>query len=131
MRALTLIPRDLRNAILEVSGQRGQLEHMRQALRRLKVPVHVVHGDADDFAPIELAERLVAETHTRPPMSFIRVPGANHFLNDGPVDVLMDVLERCIPAPAAPKPAFKLPSLPSFDWLTPKAARGPHQAASA
>ena len=36
LRALNLIPRDLRNAILEVSGQAPQLAHMRQALRRLQ-----------------------------------------------------------------------------------------------
>jgi pimeloyl-ACP methyl ester carboxylesterase len=122
MRVLNLIPRDLRHAILEVSGQSAQLVHMRQALRRLNVPVHVIHGDADDFAPIELAERLVAETRSRKPMRFVRVPGANHFLNDGPIDVLMDVLEKCIPAPAPAAPAFRLPALyapklPKLAWL--------------
>ena len=29
------------------------------------------------------------ELRTRAPIRFVRVPGANHFLNDGPVDVLM------------------------------------------
>jgi pimeloyl-ACP methyl ester carboxylesterase len=134
MRALNLIPRDLRNAIVEVSGQSVQLVHMRQALRRLNVPVHVIHGDADDFAPIELAEQLAKECRSRKQVNFIRVPGANHFLNDGPVDVLLSVLERCIPAqPSAP--AFKLPSLPplpslpKLGWMRPKPA--PSQAASA
>ena len=65
------------------------------------MPVHVIHGDADDFAPIELAERLVAESRCRRPMRFIRVPGANHFLNDGPVDVLMSVLEQLHPGARA------------------------------
>ena len=126
IRVLNLIPRDLRNAILEVSGQSAQLVHMRQALRRLNVPVHVIHGDADDFAPIELAERLVAETRSRTPMRFIRVPGANHFLNDGPLDVLVGALERCIPLPPAPVPAFQLPALPNLpklpklNWFQPK-----------
>ena len=123
MRVLTVIPRDLRHAVLEVSGQSAQLMHMHQALQRLTVPVHVIHGDADDFAPIEMAERLVNETRSKAPMRFVRVPGANHFLNDGPVELLMEVLDRCIPAPAPPKPAFKwpelpaLPPLPSFAWL--------------
>src|SRR5260221_4363445 len=99
-RLLSLIPRDLRNAVMEVSGQRPQLTHMRDALKRLRVPVHVVHGDEDDFAPIELAERLVNETRTRAPLRFERVPGANHFLNDGPVETLLGVLEACIPMPA-------------------------------
>lgn len=125
MRVLSMIPRDLRNAILEVSGQSVQLVHMRQALNRLSVPVHVIHGDADDFAPIELAEKLVAETKSRAPMRFWKVPGANHFMNDGPADVLISALERCVPQPAAP---FKLPALPklSLGWLGQKSnSRGP------
>ena len=127
-RALHLIPRDLRNAILEVSGQAPQLAHMRQALQRLNLPVHVIHGDADDFAPIELAEQLVSESPCRRPMNFIRVPGANHFLNDGPVEVMMDVLEQCIPIAPPPKPSFKLPSLPrpNLAWLTRKTAEAAH-----
>jgi len=65
-RALSLVPRDLRNALVEVGGQQAQLIHMRQALKRLRTPVHVIHGDADDFAPIGAAERLVKEMRTRP-----------------------------------------------------------------
>ena len=127
-RALHLIPRDLRNAILEVSGQAPQLAHMRQALRRLKVPVHVIHGDADDFAPIELAEQLVNETPSRRPLNFIRVPGANHFLSDGMVEIMMVALDSCVSPPVPPKPAFKLPQLPSLGWLTHKPAVHPPQA---
>jgi pimeloyl-ACP methyl ester carboxylesterase len=96
-RLLKLIPRDVRHAVLEINDQPRQLENMHAALRRLRVPVHVVHGDKDDFAPIELAERLVAETRTRRPMRFARVEGADHFLNDGPVDILLEALEACIP----------------------------------
>jgi pimeloyl-ACP methyl ester carboxylesterase len=129
MRALNLAPRDLRHAILEVSGQRAQLIHMRQALKHLNVPVHVIHGDADDFAPIELAEKLVAETRSRIPMRFWKMPGANHFLNDGPVDLLIGALENCIPAPAK-APAFRLPTLPKLGWLKrPPSLPGERQAA--
>jgi pimeloyl-ACP methyl ester carboxylesterase len=126
-RVLGLIPRDLRNAILEVSGQAAQLVHMRQALKRLKVPVHVIHGDADDFAPIEVAETLVKEMRSKR-FRFLRVPGANHFMNDGPVEVLLSVLERCVPA-APSKPSFQLPMLPNLAWLGRKT--DPRQAASA
>jgi pimeloyl-ACP methyl ester carboxylesterase len=125
LRTLNLIPRDLRHAILEVGGQRAQLKHMREALRRLHVPVHVIHGDADDFAPIELAQKLVEETRRRAPTRFHRVPGANHFLNDGPVEVLLEALERCIPAPPAKAPAFQWSSLPSLSALIPRALRQP------
>ena len=97
-RFLSIIPRDLRNAVMEVSGQGPQLEHMRRALARLRVPVHVIHGDQDDFAPIDIARRFAAETRTRRPMRFEVAPGSNHFLNDGPVDVLLARLEACITA---------------------------------
>lgn len=96
-RVLKVIPRDLRNAVLEIKHQPEQLAHMRRALARLRVPVHVIHGDQDDFAPIEMARRLAAETRARPAMRFQQVPGANHFLNDGPVETLLASLETCIP----------------------------------
>ncbi|HPA38686.1 MAG TPA: hypothetical protein PLV04_08065, partial [Phenylobacterium sp.] len=112
-RLLKLIPRDLRHAVLEVSNQKPQLDGVRAALTRLRTPVHVVHGDRDDFAPIEIAEALVAETRARRPIRFERVPGADHFLNDGPVDVLLAALEACLP-----KPRFRLawPQLPALQW---------------
>jgi pimeloyl-ACP methyl ester carboxylesterase len=113
---LPLIPRDLRNAVLEVSNQRAQLGHMRAALGRLNAPVHVLHGDRDDFAPIDLAERLVKETRGRRPIRFESVPGADHFLTDGPVETLIACLERCIPAKPA---AWRWPALPRLTWLEP------------
>ena len=64
-------------AMVLAGGQGSRLD----ALTRLRVPVHVIHGDADDFAPIEVAEALVSETRTRRPVRFERVPGANHFMN--------------------------------------------------
>src|SRR6202042_3729388 len=110
-----LTPRGLRNAVLEVSGQREQLGHMRAALEHLHMPVHVIHGDRDDFAPIELAERLAKESRTRRPIRFQTVPGADLFLTDGPVETLIASLEACIP----PKPAaWRLPSLPKLTWPT-------------
>jgi len=111
---LNVIPRDLRHAIMEVTGQAGQLTHVREALQRLTIPVHVIHGDKDDFAPIETAERLAKELRTLHPIRFQTVPGANHFLNDGPTDVLLSALEACVPAEKAA--AWRLPALPKFKW---------------
>jgi pimeloyl-ACP methyl ester carboxylesterase len=111
-KVLPFIPRDLRNAIMEVSGQRDQLDHLHGALSSLRVPIHLVHGEKDDFAPIETAERLIRETPVQAPIRFRRVPEANHFLNDGPTDELLAILEECIPAEAAP---IKLPDLGA--WL--------------
>lgn len=111
-KALKLIPRDLRHAVIEATGQRPQLAYAKRALSRLTIPIHMVHGDRDDFAPIEVAERLAAETVTRSPIQFMRTEGANHFLNDGPAEHLLAALEACIPAR---KPwAFRWPQLPKF-----------------
>lgn len=123
-KVLNLIPRDLRHAVMEVSGQAGQLAHMREALGRLRIPVHVIHGEEDDFAPVALAEALAKEARTRLPMRFERVPGANHFLNDGPAEALIASLEACLPRP---KPAFHL--VPALRW--PAWARLPKPAAIA
>jgi pimeloyl-ACP methyl ester carboxylesterase len=113
-RVLRLIPRDLRNAVLEVSQQAEQLSYMRAALEQLAVPVHVLHGDTDDFAPIELAERLVEETDTRHPMHFERIAGVNHFLNEHPAEMVIDCLEACIPKPEPFR--LRLPQMPRLDW---------------
>src|SRR4051812_37600546 len=88
-KALKMIPRDLRHAVIECSGQRPQLAPARRALAALRIPIHMIHGDRDDFAPIEVAERLAAETVTRQPIRFVRTEGANHFLNDGPAEALV------------------------------------------
>src|SRR5258706_7438118 len=61
-KALKLIPRDLRHAVMETRAQRSQLARARRALTKLKIPIHMIHGDKDDFAPIKVAERLAAET---------------------------------------------------------------------
>ena len=110
-KALKMIPRDLRHAVIEATGQRPQLAYARHALARLTIPIHMLHGDKDDFAPIEVAERPAAETVTRSPIRFMRTVGANHFLNDGPAEQLISALEACIPVrqpcrlrwPQAPK----------------------------
>jgi pimeloyl-ACP methyl ester carboxylesterase len=115
LKAQKLIPRDLRHAVLEASGQRPQLVHARRALMRLTIPVHMIHGDKDDFAPIEVAEALARETPTRTPIRFVRTEGANHFFNDGPADDLIAALEQCLPKPR--RWTFRLPRLPE-GWLS-------------
>lgn len=117
-KALKMIPRDLRHAVVEAAGQRPQLAHARRALTQLDIPIHMIHGDKDDFAPIEIAERLASEIPTRRPIRFLRTNGANHFLNDGPAEELITALESCIPA----KPAWKLrlPKLPTVRLPRPR-----------
>jgi len=103
-----LIPRDLRTAVSEVSGQPAQMPLMRRALAELRCPAHVIHGDADDFAPFDAARRFSVEAGR--PFAFRAVPGAGHFLNDGPPETLIDCLEACLP-PAAPSFGARLTAL--------------------
>jgi fermentation-respiration switch protein FrsA (DUF1100 family) len=76
---------------------------MRDALARVRIPIHLIHGDADDFAPVELARRLAAEARTPSPIRFDVVAGAGHFLNDGPVETMIGSLEACLTT-TAPTP---------------------------
>ena len=119
-KALKVIPRDLRHAVMEALGQRPQLIHAERALMRLRIPVHMIHGDKDDFAPIEVAERLALETPMRRPIRFVRTPGANHFLNDGPAQELIAALESCLPPKASR--VLRLPKLPSLAAMKEKLA---------
>ena len=102
-RCWPVVPRDLRNAITEVRGQAPQLARMRAALETLSIPVHSVHGDRDDFAPLQVAQTLCRRD--KGGWRFTVAPGANHFLNDGPVAPLMAQLEAAIPS-AAPIPTL-------------------------
>jgi len=111
-RALKVLPKDLRHAVIEASGQRPQLAYAKRALAKLNIPIHMVHGDQDDFAPIEVAERLAAETVTRNPIQFMRTEGGSHFLNDGPAEQMLAALEACIPARKAW--TFRWPQLPKL-----------------
>ncbi len=126
-KALKVIPRDLRNAVIEASGQRPQLRHAKRALARLNIPIHMIHGDKDDFAPLEVAERLAAETVTRRPIRLAKADGANHFLNDGPVEELLSAIEACIPDRITW--TFRWPKLPAL-WA-PKLPKPAPQAAAA
>ncbi len=112
-RTLKVIPRDLRNAVIEVRGQKPQLRHAEQALSRLRIPIHMIHGDKDDFAPLEVAERMASETVTHRPIRVVRTEGANHFLNDGPAEVLIAAIESCIPR-RVPIWTFRWPRLPGL-----------------
>jgi pimeloyl-ACP methyl ester carboxylesterase len=127
-KALKVIPRDLRHAVIEASGQRPQLRHAKQALSRLAIPIHMIHGDKDDFAPLEVAERMAGETVTRRPIRLVRTEGANHFLNDGPAEELVAALEACIPQ-RGPAWTFRWPKMPAL-WPA-RVAKPETQAAAA
>ena len=93
-RFLGLIPRDLRHAVLETSGQSHQLNPVFRLLNSFPFLVTVIHGDKDDFAPIEVA-RGIADT-TLAPARFIEIRDGNHFLNDCSPDQVIQWLETAI-----------------------------------
>jgi len=104
-----VIPRDLRNAITEVLAQRPQQPIVREALRHLSMPIQIVHGDQDDFTPIATAQALAEDLAAIGNVSFIPLPSANHFLNEGPPDVVLALLEAAIAsAYREPEPAPSL-----------------------
>ena len=92
------LPRDLRNAVREVESQPRQIDLMRLALGRFRAPVRVIHGDQDDFAPIAATEAFCSGMRLRAGLSLERLAGGGHFLNDGPADVVVDILRRAMPA---------------------------------
>jgi pimeloyl-ACP methyl ester carboxylesterase len=110
-KVLGLIPRDLKHATMEVLGQRRQLHPVFELLSLYPLLITFVHGDKDDFAPIEVARRVARTTLV--PSKFIEVKGADHFLNDGPAETLLDCLEAAMD-PTAPlaqlKPAEPAPA---------------------
>ena len=93
-RFLGLIPRDLRHAVLECSGQSNQLNPVFRLLNSFPFLVTIIHGDKDDFAPIGVA-KAIADT-TLAPARFIEIRGGNHFLNDCSPDQVIAWLESAI-----------------------------------
>lgn len=93
-RLLGFIPRDLKHAVMEVAGQPPQLNPVFRLLNRRPFLVTFVHGDRDDFAPIEVARR--AAQMTLAPSRFIEVAGGDHFLNDRPPELMLACLETAI-----------------------------------
>lgn len=105
-----MLPRDLKNSISEMRGQRDQLPAVWQALRGLDQPVVFIHGDNDTFVPLAASQRIAHEYgHT-----LIVAPGGDHFLNACCVPELWTAIEQAIAEaegrenaapPAAPVPA--------------------------
>ena len=93
-RVAGFIPRDLRHAVLETSGQLLQLNPVFKLLNREPLLITFIHGDRDDFAPIGVA-RAIANT-TLAPARFIEVRGAGHFMNEASPIQLLACLETAI-----------------------------------
>lgn len=90
--ARPVLPRDLRNSIIEVAAQTEQLPAVWQAFSGLTQPVVFVHGDDDTFVPIEADRRIAGEYgHT-----LVTVSGGDHFLNACCVPALLAAMEQAM-----------------------------------
>lgn len=90
------LPRDMKNSLDEINGQRKQMPSVREALAQIEAPILVLHGDQDTFVTLEAAKRL-AETARA---DFMPVQG-DHFLNACCVSDVLAAAERAIAAAAA------------------------------
>jgi pimeloyl-ACP methyl ester carboxylesterase len=90
--ARPILPRDLRNSIIEVSAQTEQLPAVWEAFVGLSQPVVLVHGDDDTFVPIA-ASRRIADEHGH---TLVTVPSGDHFLNACCVPALLAAMEQAI-----------------------------------
>lgn len=105
------LPRDMKNALAELQHQKPQLPAAKAALASLKIPVIVLHGDADTFIPVEAARRLAAANHAQ----FQLAPGGDHFLNACCVADVMRAVDAGIAAAegrTGEKPAAPIQSTP-------------------
>ena len=69
-----------------------------EAVRRCRVPLILIHGEADDFVPCDMSRRLYEECVS--PKKFVAIPGAGHGLAyptdpEGYVRALADFQQEC------------------------------------
>ena len=98
------LPRDMQNALAEITHQKKQLPAVRAALASLTVPIIVLHGDKDDFIEPAAAQRLAAAAGPR--AQYMVAPGGDHFLNACCVNDVLAAVERGVAAAeSAPTPS--------------------------
>ncbi len=90
------LPRDMQNALAEITGQPKQLPQVRAALASLSVPIVVLHGDKDTFIMPAAAERLAKAAGPR--AQYMVAAGGDHFLNACCVPDVIAAVERGIAA---------------------------------
>ena len=99
-RFANILPRDLRHAVAEVAGQPPQIHHLHAALPKVRAAIHVIHGEDDDFAPIDAARALIRDTRAVKSIRFEAVAGAGHFFTEAAPERLVAMLETCVPPPS-------------------------------
>lgn len=85
-----ILPRDLKNALKELKGQRKQLDAVREVAAGLTIPVTVLHGARDSFVTVEAAQRAAGWF---PNAMLTIAPEGDHFLNTGNAEDILAAVE--------------------------------------
>jgi pimeloyl-ACP methyl ester carboxylesterase len=88
------LPRDMQNALAEITGQPRQLPDVRAALASITAPIVVLHGDKDTFITPAAAQRLATQARAQ----YMVAPGGDHFLNACCVNDVLAAVERGVAA---------------------------------
>lgn len=75
-----LLPRALRNANAELLALRGELQGLARVLGRIRCPVFIVHGTADDLVPPANVAYAQQQLRRAVQVTTRLLPGCNHFL---------------------------------------------------
>jgi pimeloyl-ACP methyl ester carboxylesterase len=92
--ARPFLDRDLKNGLAELNGQPPQLAAARAALQALTIPKIAVHGSEDTFVPFDAARTFSGAEG----VTFVPVPGGDHFLNACCVPAFLAGIEQAISA---------------------------------
>lgn len=95
LQELLEIARDARPSTYAVMGRAFAAADLRPALGRLRLPVLVVCGEADQRCPTEVSERLAAAT---PGATMIALPGVGHVVHQEAPEALERVLRPFLAA---------------------------------
>lgn len=95
-----LLPRAIRNANSELMALRPELVALQPWLGRIRAPVLIVHGTADDLVPVANVAYLQAQLRGARCVDTLLLEGRNHFLPWNSEATVRDAITRA--ASAAP-----------------------------
>lgn len=76
----SLLPRSLRNTLLELRAGRAQTEALAGVLARVRCPVLIIHGTKDGLVPYENVPYMQRAFTGASPIEVVTITGGDHFL---------------------------------------------------
>jgi pimeloyl-ACP methyl ester carboxylesterase len=76
----TSLPRSVRNANRELIALKTELKNLHPLLRKIRVPVMILHGTEDDLVPYQNVEYMQRNLTGTEKVTLKRLEGFNHFL---------------------------------------------------